>query len=70
MVSQSREAANSCEVYDTGSTSPHLRYAADEDEGGRGLFLIAQLTERWVTRYFARGKVIWSEQALPGSAGL
>ncbi|MBB5121770.1 SpoIIE family protein phosphatase [Streptomyces eurocidicus] len=55
-----------CEVYDTGSTSPHLRYAADEDEGGRGLFLIAQLTERWGTRYFARGKVIWAEQALPG----
>ncbi|MFJ9619278.1 SpoIIE family protein phosphatase [Streptomyces noursei] len=53
-----------CEVTDTSSTSPHLRYAADEDEGGRGLFLIAQLAERWGTRYFARGKVIWAEQAV------
>ncbi|WP_236573265.1 SpoIIE family protein phosphatase [Streptomyces sp. GS7] len=53
-----------CEVTDTSSTSPHLRYAADEDEGGRGLFLIAQLAEHWGTRYFARGKVIWAEQAV------
>ncbi|MFI9275873.1 SpoIIE family protein phosphatase [Kitasatospora sp. NPDC052896] len=54
-----------CEVSDTSSTSPHLRYAADEDEGGRGLFLIAQLAERWGTRYTPRGKVIWTEQPLP-----
>ncbi|MFF4409574.1 SpoIIE family protein phosphatase [Streptomyces sp. NPDC001262] len=54
-----------CEVSDGSSTSPHLRYAADEDEGGRGLFLIAQLADRWGTRYTARGKVIWAEQALP-----
>ncbi|WP_443032878.1 SpoIIE family protein phosphatase [Streptomyces sp. A1-5] len=53
-----------CEVTDTSSTSPHLRYAAHEDEGGRGLFLIAQLAERWGTRYVARGKVIWAEQAV------
>ncbi|MER6053277.1 SpoIIE family protein phosphatase [Streptomyces sp. NPDC001793] len=53
-----------CEVTDTSSTSPHLRYAAHEDEGGRGLFLIAQLAERWGTRYFARGKAIWTEQAV------
>ncbi|MEH6373171.1 SpoIIE family protein phosphatase [Streptomyces sp. KLMMK] len=54
-----------CEVSDTSSTSPHLRYAADEDEGGRGLFLVSQLTDRWGTRYYARGKIIWAEQALP-----
>ncbi|MBB4927574.1 SpoIIE family protein phosphatase [Kitasatospora kifunensis] len=53
-----------CEVSDGSSTSPHLRYAADEDEGGRGLFLIAQLTDRWGTRYHARGKTIWSEQSI------
>ncbi|MEW2399282.1 SpoIIE family protein phosphatase [Streptomyces sp. NPDC046862] len=55
-----------CEVSDTSSTSPHLRYAADTDEGGRGLFLIAQLTERWGTRYTPEGKVIWAEQSLAG----
>nr|WP_037603904.1 SpoIIE family protein phosphatase [Streptacidiphilus rugosus] len=54
-----------CEVSDGSSTSPHLRYAATTDEGGRGLFLVAQLSERWGTRYTPEGKVIWSEQALP-----
>ncbi|MBL1120645.1 SpoIIE family protein phosphatase [Streptomyces sp. 110] len=53
-----------CEVSDGSSTSPHLRRAAATDEGGRGLFLIAQLAERWGTRYTSRGKVIWTEQAL------
>ncbi|MFC4497745.1 SpoIIE family protein phosphatase [Streptomyces ovatisporus] len=54
-----------CEVSDTSSTSPHLRYAATTDEGGRGLFLVAQFAERWGTRYTGDGKVIWCEQALP-----
>ncbi|MDH6514489.1 PAS domain-containing protein/anti-sigma regulatory factor (Ser/Thr protein kinase) [Streptomyces sp. SAI-135] len=54
-----------CEVFDTSSTSPHLRYAAMTDEGGRGLFLVAQLSERWGTRYTPAGKVIWAEQPLP-----
>ncbi|GAU67070.1 putative protein kinase/phosphatase [Streptomyces sp. NBRC 110611] len=53
-----------CEVSDTSSTSPHLRYAADEDEGGRGLFLVSQLTQRWGTRYTPDGKIIWAEQTL------
>ncbi|MFJ9682111.1 SpoIIE family protein phosphatase [Streptomyces sp. NPDC101194] len=55
-----------CEVADGSSTSPHLRYAAATDEGGRGLFLVAQLTERWGTRYTPQGKVIWAELSLPG----
>ncbi|KUO14431.1 histidine kinase [Streptomyces dysideae] len=54
-----------CEVADGSSTSPHLRYAATTDEGGRGLFLVSQMTERWGTRYTPEGKVIWAEQALP-----
>ncbi|MFI6036086.1 SpoIIE family protein phosphatase [Streptomyces sp. NPDC051315] len=54
-----------CEVADSSSTSPHLRYAATTDEGGRGLFLVSQLTDRWGTRYTPQGKVIWAEQALP-----
>nr|WP_201452596.1 SpoIIE family protein phosphatase [Streptomyces sp. HM190] len=55
-----------CEVSDGSSTSPHLRYAATTDEGGRGLFLVSHLTERWGTRYTPQGKVIWAEQTLPG----
>ncbi|MDI3385057.1 SpoIIE family protein phosphatase [Streptomyces sp. B-S-A8] len=53
-----------CEVADASSTSPHLRRAATTDEGGRGLFLVAQCGTRWGTRYTARGKVIWAEQSL------
>ncbi|MER5178261.1 SpoIIE family protein phosphatase [Streptomyces sp. NPDC002896] len=53
-----------CEVADGSSTSPHLRRAATTDEGGRGLFLVAQFAQRWGTRYTARGKIIWTEQAL------
>jgi serine phosphatase RsbU (regulator of sigma subunit)/anti-sigma regulatory factor (Ser/Thr protein kinase) len=53
-----------CEVSDGSSTSPHLKRAATTDEGGRGLFLVAQLSARWGTRYTATGKVIWTEQSL------
>ncbi|MFD4576317.1 SpoIIE family protein phosphatase [Streptomyces sp. NPDC058417] len=58
-----------CEVSDSSNTSPHLRYAAMTDEGGRGLFLVAQLTDRWGTRYTPAGKVIWAEQPLPAAGG-
>ncbi|MFI2185100.1 SpoIIE family protein phosphatase [Streptomyces sioyaensis] len=61
-----RDASLICEVSDRSSTSPHLRQAATTDEGGRGLFLVAQLAERWGTRYTTSGKVIWTEQALTG----
>lgn len=54
-----------CEVSDTSHTSPHLRRALSTDEGGRGLFLVAQLTERWGTRYSHDGKTVWTEQPLP-----
>ena len=54
-----------CEVSDGSSTSPHLRRAHAFDEGGRGLLLVAQLTQRWGSRQTARGKTIWAEQPLP-----
>ncbi|MFJ9539927.1 SpoIIE family protein phosphatase [Streptomyces sp. NPDC101225] len=60
-----RDRALICEVSDGSSTSPRLRRARSEDEGGRGLFLVARLTERWGTRYTPYGKVIWTEQPLP-----
>ncbi len=53
-----------CEVSDGSSTSPRLRRAQATDEGGRGLFLVAQLVERWGTRYTPTGKVIWAEHSL------
>ncbi|MGW7003056.1 SpoIIE family protein phosphatase [Streptomyces sp. NPDC054933] len=59
-----------CEVSDASSTAPHLRQAATTDEGGRGLFLVAQLTQAWGTRYTANGKIIWAECALDGPGGI
>jgi PAS domain S-box-containing protein len=54
-----------CEVSDASSTSPHLRRAHAYDEGGRGLLLVAQLTQRWGSRQTGAGKTIWAEQPLP-----
>ncbi|MFF7969851.1 SpoIIE family protein phosphatase [Streptomyces sp. NPDC007905] len=54
-----------CEVSDASNTSPRLRRARYSDEGGRGLFLVAQLAQRWGTRYTERGKTIWTEQQPP-----
>ncbi|MFE4758498.1 SpoIIE family protein phosphatase [Streptomyces mirabilis] len=53
-----------CEVSDASSTAPHMRRARTYDEGGRGLLLVAQLTEHWGTRQTPRGKTIWAEQSL------
>ncbi|WP_077797424.1 SpoIIE family protein phosphatase [Streptomyces sp. JHA26] len=58
-----------CEVSDGSSTSPHLRRAHAYDEGGRGLLLVAQLTQRWGSRQTADGKTIWAEQPLPEEPG-
>ncbi|MGY1439741.1 SpoIIE family protein phosphatase [Streptomyces reniochalinae] len=57
-----------CEVSDSSSTAPHLRRATTVDEGGRGLFLIAQLAQHWGTRYGPHGKTIWAEMPLTDSA--
>ncbi|MGW5236298.1 ATP-binding SpoIIE family protein phosphatase [Streptomyces nodosus] len=53
-----------CEVSDPSQSQPYLRRAQLSDEGGRGLFLVAQLTRRWGSRYHPGGKTIWTEQPL------
>ncbi|MFC9432001.1 SpoIIE family protein phosphatase [Streptomyces sp. NPDC056987] len=58
-----------CEVFDGSLTMPRMRRAADTDEGGRGLQLITALSQRWGSRYTAKGKCIWTEQALHGLDG-
>ncbi|WP_435603357.1 ATP-binding protein [Streptomyces sp. bgisy130] len=62
-----------CEVTDGSPAAPHLRHARTVDEGGRGLFIAAQLSQDWGTRYRVQGKTVWAEQALPllpeGQAG-
>lgn len=57
-----RDHVLTCEVSDGSSTSPRLRHARTTDEGGRGLLLVAQCSERWGTRYTEDGKTIWAEQ--------
>lgn len=57
-----------CEVSDPSSTQPRLRRARETDEGGRGLFLIAQVTDRWGSRFTSTGKTIWTEQAIDGAS--
>ncbi|AVZ71445.1 protein phosphatase [Streptomyces lunaelactis] len=54
-----------CEVSDGSLTTPRIRRALDTDEGGRGLQLVAALSQRWGTRYTSDGKCIWTEQPLP-----
>ncbi|MCX4767825.1 SpoIIE family protein phosphatase [Streptomyces sp. NBC_01275] len=61
------QSALTCEVSDASSTAPHLRRARVFDEGGRGLLLVAQLTEHWGTRHHREGKVIWAEQLITAS---
>jgi len=59
-----RDQALICEVTDDSSTAPHLRRADNTDEGGRGLYITAQLTDRWGVRPARRGKTIWAEQPI------
>ena len=49
-------------VWDSDTSAPVLQEPTDELEGGRGLFLVAAMTERW-GHYFPAtgGKVVWAE---------
>ncbi|PRY00639.1 SpoIIE family protein phosphatase [Allonocardiopsis opalescens] len=49
------------EVFDQDLRLPRLRKAKDEDEGGRGLYLVDQLASRWGSRPTRDGKAVWFE---------
>jgi anti-sigma regulatory factor (Ser/Thr protein kinase) len=53
------------EVSDPLPDPPRERVARPEDEGGRGLQLVAGSSRRWGTRPGASGKTVWFELALP-----
>jgi serine phosphatase RsbU (regulator of sigma subunit)/PAS domain-containing protein/anti-sigma regulatory factor (Ser/Thr protein kinase) len=53
-----------CEVSDGSSTFPRPRRARPDDEGGRGLMLVSQLSRRWGTRPTDNGKIIWCDLPL------
>ncbi|WP_177240248.1 ATP-binding protein [Streptomyces monashensis] len=53
------------EVSDPLPDPPRERVARPEDEGGRGLQLVAGSSRRWGTRPGVSGKTVWFELALP-----
>ncbi|MFD7016016.1 ATP-binding protein [Streptomyces sp. NPDC059161] len=54
------------EVSDPLPDAPVERVAAIDDEGGRGIQLVACSAQRWGTRRGRTGKTVWFELALPG----
>ncbi|MFK8906794.1 ATP-binding protein [Streptomyces sp. YS-3] len=54
------------EVSDPLPEEPVERDAGPDDEGGRGLQLVACSARRWGTRRGRTGKTVWFELALPG----
>ncbi|GGM76049.1 hypothetical protein GCM10010106_23150 [Thermopolyspora flexuosa] len=49
------------EVFDQDLRLPRIRSAGENDEGGRGLYLVDQLTKRWGSRPTPEGKAVWFE---------
>jgi serine phosphatase RsbU (regulator of sigma subunit)/anti-sigma regulatory factor (Ser/Thr protein kinase) len=61
------DAAVWVEVVDRDLRLPRIRSAGENDEGGRGLYLVDQLATRWGSRPTQNGKAVWFE--IPVSAG-
>jgi PAS domain S-box-containing protein len=49
------------EVFDSDLRLPRIRNAGENDEGGRGLYLVDQLAARWGSRPTKDGKAVWFE---------
>jgi PAS domain S-box-containing protein len=49
------------EVFDSDLRLPRIRNAGENDEGGRGLYLVDQLSSRWGSRPTNDGKSVWFE---------
>jgi PAS domain S-box-containing protein len=52
------------EVFDHDLRLPRIRMAGENDEGGRGLYLVDQLAERWGSRPTDQGKAVWFEMLI------
>ena len=57
------------EVFDADLRLPRIRSAAENDEGGRGLYLVDQLASRWGSRPTNDGKAVWFEMPIKGGLG-
>lgn len=58
------ESAVWAEVFDQDLRLPRIRVADEDDEGGRGLYLVERLSTRWGSRATRDGKWVWFEIAL------
>ncbi|KWX05466.1 hypothetical protein TH66_01865 [Carbonactinospora thermoautotrophica] len=59
------DSAIICRVADGLPTLPRLRNATLDDETGRGLLLLEELTDDWGSERTAEGKVVWFRLDLP-----
>jgi PAS domain S-box-containing protein len=57
------------EVFDADLRLPRIRSAGENDEGGRGLYLVDQLATRWGSRPTKDGKAVWFELPIRGGSG-
>lgn len=55
-----------CEVGDDAPLLPRMRHAQPEEEGGRGLYLVNRMAQRWGATRLSAGKVVWFELSIPG----
>ena len=53
------------EVADRSASAPRARVAADDDEHGRGLPIVAALAAAWGSRITRTGKATWAELEQP-----
>jgi anti-sigma regulatory factor (Ser/Thr protein kinase) len=53
-----------CEVTDDDHHLPVLCEPGDDDEAGRGIYLVDRLSQRWGASHTASGKAVWFELAL------
>jgi len=57
------------EVFDADLRLPRIRSAGENDEGGRGLYLVDQLATRWGSRPTKDGKAVWFEMSIRSGPG-
>jgi anti-sigma regulatory factor (Ser/Thr protein kinase) len=53
------------EVHDPSPALPRVLQVDNDAENGRGLHVVAELSQRWGARRTHSGKVVWCEQAVP-----
>ncbi|TQK50515.1 histidine kinase-like protein [Streptomyces sp. SLBN-118] len=59
-----------CEVTDAHPASPCLKAAGADDESGRGMWLLHELSHRCGVRPAHQGKTVWFELQAPGPASV